>query len=134
MSTISFGKVINQILNTTQINTLIQGRVYPLAAPNFDKYPFVIYQRNDINEEKNKDIKIWDIVDYEILVCSDSYENSVEVAEVIRAEMNVKNLVVNEFNIYNIEFVTSKEGIINPKDTPLFIFTQSLIYRFRVRN
>lgn len=133
MSTISFGKVINQLLNKDSINQHINNRVYPLAAPNFDKYPFVIYQRNDINEEKNKDIKIWDVVDYEILVCSDSYENSVEVAEVVRAEMEQKNLVVDEFNIYNIEFVTSKEGIINPKDTPLFIYTQSLIYRFRIR-
>lgn len=134
MSTISFGKVINQILNTTSINTLIQGRVYPLVAPNFDNYPFIIYQRQNLEEESNKDIKIWDVVEYEIIICSDTYENSVEVAEVVRSEMNKKNIVVDEFDVYTVELVTCKEGVQNPRDTAILLFTQSLIYRFRVRN
>lgn len=134
MSTISFGKVINQILNTTSINALIQGRVYPLVAPNFDNYPFIIYQRQNLVEESNKDIKIWDVVEYEIIICSDTYENSVEVAEVVRSEMNKKNIVVDEFDVYTVELISSKEGVQNPRDTAILLFTQSLNYRFRIRN
>lgn len=133
MSTISFGKVINQILNKDSINQLVSGRVYPLLAPNFDKYPFIVYQRQSLTEEKNKDLKIWDVVEYELIICSDTYENSVAVAEVVRAEMEQKNLVVDEFDIYTVELVAGKEGVQAPEGAPL-LFTQSLTYRFRIRN
>lgn len=132
MSTISFGKVINQILNKDSINQLVSGRVYPLLAPNFDKYPFIVYQKQNLMEQKNKDKRIFDVLEYELVICSDTYDNSIAIAEVVRSEMEQKNLVVDEFDIYTVELVAGKEGVQAPEGAPL-LFTQSLSYRFRIR-
>lgn len=134
MSTIAFGKIINQLLNKESLNQYIEGRVYPIIATNYDKYPFILYRRDSLNEEKNKDSKYAEILDYEIIIVSNTYEKSVEVAENLRSEMEqIKNVVIDEYNIYSIDFINSKEGALKPGGAPL-LYTQSLFYRFRIRN
>lgn len=114
MNTIFFGKAIKTLLNTTEINTKIGlNKVYPLVNSDASEsitYPFLVYQRYASNKENDKEKTRLDYLSYEIVVASDGYDNSLEVADmVINALDNKRGLVVEGFTVKKISLKNSSE-------------------------
>lgn len=122
MSCISVGKVIKYLLENGLKTTNIKNKIYPLVADESTTYPFIVYRRNSINEESNKDYSS-DSVIIQVLVITNTYQEGVHIAEDVR-----KALVHKKGNIQSI----SVEDVILQDGSEEFIdnaFVQNLTFK-----
>lgn len=125
MSTLSFARAIKQLLNTESINKLVKNKIYPLVAPLETEFPYIVFQRND-NGNYTKDNRYQDELNYTIIIASDDYDKSVELAEVVMNELDGKrNIVIDNWKIASIKFNGSSESYNDA-------YLQSLSFLFKV--
>lgn len=89
VNSISVNKYIYKVLSEdTELKKLVGKRVYPMIA-NIEKvqYPFIVFSRTNLVPQYTKDYNTEDLTDVSIIVCSDNYSNSIEIAEVVRKVM-----------------------------------------------
>lgn len=126
MSTISFAKAINKLLSVDNIKSVVNNKVYPLIASLNTSFPYIVFQRTS-TPFSNKDNVYQDNVNIEIIAVSDNYDKSVELAELIRNELEGKrNITVEEFRIASIKLVDTSESYSNDA------YLQSLTFNFRI--
>lgn len=126
MSTISFAKAINKLLSTDNIKSVVNNKVYPLIAPLNTNFPYIVFQRTS-TPYNTKDNVYQDSINIEIIVVSDNYDKSVELAELIRNELEGKrNINVEGFRISTIKLVDSSESYSNDA------YLQSLTFNFKI--
>lgn len=126
MSTISFAKAINKLLSTDNIKSVVNNKVYPLIAPLNTNFPYIVFQRTS-TPYGTKDNIYQDNVNIEIIAVSDNYDKSVELAELIRNELEGKrNITVEDFRIASIKLVDTSESYSNDA------YLQSLTFNFRI--
>lgn len=126
MSTISFAKAINKLLSVDSIKSVVNNKVYPLIAPLNTSFPYIVFQRTS-TPYGTKDNVYQDNVNIEIIAVSDNYDKSVELAELIRNELEGKrNITVEEFRISTIKLIDSSESYSNDA------YLQSLTFNFRI--
>lgn len=126
MSTISFAKAINKLLSTDNIKSVVSNKVYPLVASLNTTFPYIVFQRTS-TPYSSKDNVYQDSINIEIIAVSDNYDKSVELAELIRNELEGKrNITVEEFRIASIKLVDTSESYSNDA------YLQSLTFNFRI--
>lgn len=126
MSTISFAKAINKLLSIDSIKSVVSNKVYPLIAPLNTTFPYIVFQRTS-TPYGTKDNIYQDNVNIEIIAVSDNYDKSVELAELIRNELEGKrNINIEEFRIASIKLIDSSESYSNDA------YLQSLTFNFRI--
>lgn len=126
MSTISFAKAINKLLSVDNIKSVVNNKVYPLVASLNTTFPYIVFQRTS-TPYGTKDNIYQDNVNIEIIAVSDNYDKSVELAELIRNELEEKrNITVEEFRIASIKLIDSSESYSNDA------YLQSLTFNFRI--
>jgi len=108
MTIISIGSVIKSLLtNNQELNKKISGKIFPLVAPLDTEFPFITYSRNS-NVESNKDTYS-DNASLDIIVVSDRYDESIEIAEMVRSAMTIKKQEINGFKIQKITLQSTNE-------------------------
>lgn len=96
---IKIGKLINTRLasNETLTNMIGENKVFPIVAPNETKFPFVVYQKTNITPSRfTKDGIGEDTVTFNIFVLSDSYFESVDIADEVRKTLEARYVSNNE--------------------------------------
>jgi hypothetical protein len=124
---ISVGKTIYSILsNNTNITNKVSTNIYPLIADVNTTFPFIIYKRTSINPSYTKDeFSGIDEDNVEIIIASNKYDESVEVAELVRTALEGKKGMQGTINIKNIRLIGADEDYI--EDT----FIQCLQYKIK---
>lgn len=126
MSTISFAKAIKSLLSSDTIKAVVSNKVYPLIAPLNTSFPYIVFQRTS-TPYSTKDNVYQDSLNVEIIAVSDNYDKSVELAEIIRDELEGKrNITIEEFKIASIKMIDSNESYANDA------YLQSLTFNFRI--
>lgn len=126
MSTISFAKPLNKLLSSDTIKAVVSNKVYPLIAPLNTNFPYIVFQRTS-TPYSTKDNVYQDNLNVEIIAVSDNYDKSVELAEIIRNELEGKrNITIEDFKISSIKLVDSNEQYANDA------YLQSLTFNFRI--
>lgn len=126
MSTISFAKPLNKLLQTDTIKAVVSNKVYPLIAPLNTSFPYIVFQRTS-TPYSTKDNIYQDSLNVEIIAVTDNYDKSVELAEIIRDELEGKrNITIEEFKIASIKLIDSNESFSNDA------YLQSLTFNFRI--
>lgn len=126
MSTISFAKTINKLLSVDIIKSVVNNKVYPLIASLNTTFPYIVFQRTS-TPFNTKDNVYQDNVNIEIIAVSDNYDKSVELAELIRNELEGKrNITIEEFRIASIKLIDTSESYSNDA------YLQSLTFNFRI--
>lgn len=94
MSTgISVLKNIHELLsNSTLLTAKVGDKMFPLIALSDTTFPFIVYRKQSNNIEYCKDGLIADNFSVEIIVASKTYFESVEIAEIVRATLELKKL------------------------------------------
>ena len=75
---IQIGKDIKSLLNNAC------DRVYPLIADQGTKFPFITYRRSGSGDQQNKDSIYEETTNVEIVVVSNTYEESIDIAQKCR--------------------------------------------------
>lgn len=120
------------MINTFKVGQYIKSRLdtignvetYPVIATEGAKDPYIVYQRTGLEESRTKDGQVYDEVQYDILVASQSYKRSVELIQQVREKLRPCKL--EDFRISDVKTVDSKEGY----DDNYYL--QNIIMIFRV--
>mgnify|MGYP003302482967 CR=1 FL=1 len=77
------GKAIFSILsNDADLVEKVENKIYPLIADVNTTFPFIVYRRNGIEPLNSKDRFTINTTTYiSIVVASDKYDESIEIAE-----------------------------------------------------
>lgn len=111
VNTILIGKVIYKLLSQNEeLESLVGNKIYPLVAENSATYPFVVFYRNGISNNPNKDGYGEDNVNYTIVVVSNKYSESIEIANKIRQTIEFKRYVTDDMEIYDSHMINIDES------------------------
>jgi hypothetical protein len=102
-NSIFIGKYIYYALTeSNEVNQYVGFKVFPIVAEQGTEYPFIVYRRNNIqNSENTKDGFNEDSVDFDVIVVSDKYDESIEIANAVRKVLEKKKRVYGDMLITN---------------------------------
>lgn len=127
MTTISFAKVIKKLLSTDNIKKKVGNKVFPLVAELKTDFPYIVFKKEQSNEFNKDSIasRYQQILNYDIIVASDNYDESVEIAELVRESLEFKKGEIEGFNVVSIRLNSSTESYNDA-------FLQQLTFEFKV--
>lgn len=122
---ILINKLIIAILkNNTNIKAVVNANnILPVDAIEGTTFPFIIVKRNGIECEYTKDGCIKDTVQFQVIVASPKYADSVDIAQYVRQALEYRSftfpagqsdsIVTETTKIHNIFFTGISEDILN---------------------
>ncbi len=99
VNSILIGKTIFKLLSASaELKKYVDNKIYPLIADDGVTYPFIIYYRTSIRNIVCKDGYYEDEVGFSILVVSNSYIESLEIANIVRSIFEKNKLTDTIYN------------------------------------
>ena len=99
VDSILIGKTIFKLLSdSAELKKYVDNKIYPLIADDGVTYPFIIYYRTSIRNIVCKDGYYEDEVGFSILVVSNSYIESLEIANIVRSIFEKNKLTDTIYN------------------------------------
>ena len=99
VDSILIGKTIFKLLSdSAELKKYVDKKIYPLIADDGVTYPFIIYYRTSIRNIVCKDGYYEDEVGFSILVVSNSYIESLEIANIVRSIFEKNKLTDTIYN------------------------------------
>lgn len=93
VNSILIGKTIYKLLSESEeLKQYVGDKVYPLIADEDVTFPFIVYYRTQIRSNGCKDGYYEDDVSFTIIVVSNNYLQSLEIANVVRKIFEKKRL------------------------------------------
>ena len=105
---------------------MIGSRVFPIVSKEGTQYPFVVYRRNSVAPTSCKDGLASETASVDIVIASNTYTNSIEVADRVRAAIDKRACVFQDTTVTNIEMTTAEEDFVD--DT----YIQTLNFNFTI--
>ena len=97
-----------------RIKTITGYDSYPCIASNDVKFPYIVYNRNGLSTQLNKDGYVEDSISFEISIYSDKYEQSIIVADAVRGALEVMSTTSDDIlQIDNSVITNSNEQFID---------------------
>lgn len=126
MSCISIGKAIKSLLVAGLSKTSIKNKIYPLIADETTTFPFIVYRRSSITTVSDKDYSN-DSVHIQIMIATNNYAESVELAEQVRTSLVHKKGIIQTIPVEDISLVDGSEEFIDNT------FVQNLIFKITIQ-
>lgn len=126
MSCISIGKAIKSLLVSVLSKTDVKNKIYPLIADEGTTFPFIIYRRNSITPESDKDYTN-DSAYIQIMIAANNYAESVDLAEKVRTSLIHKNGTIQTIPVEDITLEDGSEEFIDNT------FVQNLIFKITIQ-
>lgn len=125
MTSIQIGKLIRAALTTNlKLVELIGNKIFPIVSKEGTAYPFVVYRRAGITPSYVKDGRASESASVEIIVASNNYTSSVEIADLVRDTIDGKGMTYDGMTVYQVQLISADEEFI--EDT----YIQSLTFQF----
>lgn len=96
INTLNIGKYIFSTLNGSED---IPCKVYPLVADNDAKFPFIVYRRVNLLSSTCKDGVFEDDATVEVIIVSDKYSSSIDLASKVRALLEKQSVIFEDLEI-----------------------------------
>lgn len=126
INTLDIGKYIHSVL--TDASSGITCKCNPLVADNDTKYPFIVYRRMNLVSSTCKDGVFQDDVVMEIIVVSNKYSESVDIATKIRKRLERQRVIYNDLEINDGNIIMATEEFSNNA------YVQRMQFEFKVKN
>lgn len=125
---LKIGKVIYELLsNNTELQKVVNTKIYPLIANETTTFPFIIYKRTGIVNDGNKDYQSKYAM-ISIIIVDDEYEGSVQVAELVRKAIEHKRGKIADFTVEDITIEDAVEEFVDNA------FIQELTIKIEIQN
>ena len=122
--------VLNLLESNEALNNYIHGRVFPIVADLGTEFPYVAYSRTYITPTYTKDYYTEDSVGVEIIVASQEYLESLEIANIIRGQFECKKLGLDDKIVI---YQSTLTGVTEAYDDQAGVYIQKLSFDFKVR-
>ena len=131
IQSILVSNLVLKLLESNEVlNNYIHGRVFPIVADLGTAFPYVAFSRTYITPTYTKDYYTEDSVGVEIIVASQEYLESLEIANIIRGQFECKKLsLADKIVIYQ----STLTGVTEAYDDQANAFIQKLSFDFKVR-
>lgn len=121
---ISISKHIYKTLSETpDLKQMIGMKIYPIATKSEVKFPFVVYERENVTVYYDKQGPATSNIDVSIYVLSDDYTESLDIAEMIIKALDRKKA---EYEGYDVI-----DAIVN--DVPESYISQTFVQQIRMK-
>lgn len=128
-TSLNIGKVIKDILYQDEtLNNLVKNQVFPLIAEENTTFPFIVYRRNSIRKASTKDYVNDEIASVDVVVASDKYSQSVEIAERVRFVLERVEYEGENFSVDNITLSNASEQYMQNT------YIQTLTFEIEINN
>lgn len=112
-----------------ELNKYVKERIFPIVAEVSTIFPYVAFSRTSITPTYTKDFYTEDSVVVEMVVASQDYLESLEIANIIREQFECKRLGLDDISIYQSTLI----GVIEAYDDIANAYVQRLSFEFKVR-
>lgn len=121
------GKAIYHILhNDADVVARVENKIFPLVANESTTFPFIIYKRTGLESATSKDRFIFkETATVEVIVASDKYNESVEIANLVKEALEGKQGIYSDIDIIDVRMTNTDENFI--QDTFIQNLTFSII-------
>lgn len=126
INTLDIGKYIHSVL--TDASSGITCKCNPLVADNDTKYPFIVYRRMNLVSSTCKDGVYEDEVVMEIIVVSNKYSETVEIATKIRKRLERQRVIFDNLEINDGNIIMATEEFTSNA------YVQRMQFQFKVKN
>lgn len=128
-NSILISKTIYELLNGSEkLKVFVGDRIYPLVAESDTSFPFITYTRDSISPSSHtKDGLHEDTVSFSILVVSNAYLNSLEIANICRGIFEKRKIVSEDLVLEYTELVGIVEEFMDNSYTQSLKFTTKVI-------
>lgn len=117
--------VFAELSESEALKPLVDDRIFAISTKESTTFPFIVYKRSSLTPGYTKDrYDTGDSVIVEVVVASDNYINSVEIAEAVRLSLENKRGKYESFNVTDAKLLSADEDFI--EDT----FIQRLTFSF----
>lgn len=108
---LQIGKAIYDILHTNaDIVTRLQDKIFPLISEQNTTFPFIVYKRTGIISAYSKDrYTANESVTMDIIIASDKYNETIEIAELVRLSLEGKKGLYSGIQIEEIRLLSADE-------------------------
>ena len=105
-NTILAGKYIRQIMieNQELMELISANKIFPLLANPDTSFPFIVYSRTNLIPTYTKDLLTDNYVSFVVVVVSDNYVQSLNIANAVRHSLEGYRYQDNDIKIYPIKF------------------------------
>lgn len=91
------------IENEELIKLIDPNKIFPLIANANTTFPFIVYSRTNLNAEYSKDGLVDNNATFAVIVVSDNYVQSLEIANAVRHSLEQYRLFNDDISIYPIK-------------------------------
>ena len=118
------------LLANTSVNNLVESRIYPYIAKEFEKVPFIVYSKVSVNPADSKDgpSKL-DTIHAQVSIFQDDYDLVSDLAKKVRTALDRYTGNVNGIEVDSIRFIDETE--LPDFDTQYFHIAQE--YNIRIK-
>ena len=121
------GKAIYTLLSSNQqLVSMVDGNIFPLIAEINTTFPFIVYRREAITPQYTKDYWTSDEVMINVMVASNDYVESIEIADLVRQSLDQKKGEYSGIKIRDLRLIQADEDFID--DT----YIQYLTFKIRI--
>lgn len=108
---LSIGIHIEERLRASEaLQGKISGRVFPIAAVSGTQKPYICYTRTGITPDYTKDGWAGDTVNVAIEIVADGYKSAVELAELVREQLEDSTAEYGEWEVRDCELMRAVDG------------------------
>lgn len=91
--------IVSILSGSTELETYVNGRIYPIYAPDETLYPFVVIKRMNVDVTYTKDSSIYDQVPVNVYCVSEDYKEGLDIANIVRKLLERINGTYSNINI-----------------------------------
>lgn len=89
------------LTNDAGIAKAVGKKIYPIVTKNEVKFPFIVYEKENVIPVYNKVTCLAVNLDYSIYILSESYSEAVEIAEMVVNCLDKKKAKYAEYEVVN---------------------------------
>lgn len=121
------GKAIYTLLSSNQqLVSMVDGNIFPLIAEINTTFPFIVYKREAVTPQYTKDYWTSDEVMINVMVASNDYVESIEIADLVRQSLDQKQGEYSGIKIRDLRLIQADEDFID--DT----YIQYLTFKIKI--
>ena len=91
--------IYSALTASAEINKAVGKKIYPIATKNEVPFPFIVYERDSVTPRYDKSgASVTDSV-VNVYILSESYTESIDIAEMVIAALERKEAVYDNFQV-----------------------------------
>lgn len=124
---LSISEHIYKVLSADNALTALVGdRFYPLGTKSEVSFPFVVYERDNVDVEYDKESRRYANVDVSVFCVAETYTESLSLAEIIANALDKREAHYAGFDVVDAHIASASEDFVENS------FVQRINFRFQI--